>query len=685
MLQLNPKLIVRSLAFVGLMSLGSMAFSQDQNQGQPEATFTIGSNELDIVKFVQTVAAATGKTIILDPAVKGKVKIMTNNNAMTKDELFELFRAVLELSNFSVVEVGDIVKIIPIKEVRTSPIGELSKTTGSAEVVTDVIPAQNISSAKLLAALRPLVSSNYNINHHDGSNSIIITDTRANIERIRRVIKKIDTAAVPTTEVVQLKYAEAEPLVQTLNQLDGQDKAAAGLSNKLQMVADKRNNAILLAGEDLQRQRIKSLIKSLDRPAAQTGSVRVIYLEYADAVRVAETLTKVVQNISRLGPGGEAAGANANAATVEADEDTNALLITAEGDTLNSLLSVVERLDIRRAQVLVEAIIVELNIQDQEELGTEWLFSNENEGLFGAGPSGGSEVPRLAGAIADESLTSLATGLSGITGNALGIAGIGGRENFLALIKALDSSSKANILSTPILLTMDNKEAEISVGQEVPFQTGSFSSPGNAGGNIGSPFTTFQRESIGIMLKITPQINEGDKVLLDIEQEVSGIDETATSSQGIITKQSKINTQVLAQDGEIIVLGGLIEEEADQGASRVPVLGSIPILGYLFKYQRTRIQKTNLMVFLRAEIVRDDDVMNAATAEKYQRIRGSQLELRESGLPLMNDKHLPVLPETTFKELFEGEKGVQDLPDAANDAADDLSELNETRKEASGE
>lgn len=649
---LNRKLIVRSLAIVGLMSFSLVGLSQDQ--AQPEPTFTIGSNELDVVKFVQTVAAATGKTIILDPAVKGKVKIMTNNNAMTRDQLFELFRAVLELSNFSVVEVGDIVKIIPIKEVRTSPIGELSQSTGSAEVVTDVIPAQNISSAKLLAALRPLVSSNYNINHHDGSNSIIITDTRANIERIRRVIKKIDTAAVPTTEVVPLKYAEAEPLVQTLTQLDSQDKAAAGLSNKLQMVADKRNNAILLAGEDLQRQRIKSLIKSLDRPAAQSGKVRVIYLEYADAVKVAETLTKVVQNISRVGPGGEG-GANANAATVEADEDTNALLITAEGDTLNSLLTVVERLDIRRAQVLVEAIIVELNIRDEEELGTDWLFSNENEGVFGVGPQGGGQAPSLAGAIANESLTDLAAGLSRLPGNALGIAGIGGRENFLALISALDRSSKANILSTPTLLTMDNKEAEISVGQEVPFQTGSFSSPGNGGGNIGSPFTTFQRESIGIMLKITPQINEGDKVLLDIEQEVSSIDETATASGGIITKQSNITTQVLAQDGEIIVLGGLIEEEADQGSSKVPILGSIPILGYLFKYQRTTVSKNNLMVFLRAEIVRDDDVMNAATAEKYNKIRNSQIRLREGGLPLMKDEHLPVLPETTFKQLQEGQ------------------------------
>lgn len=644
----DKKKLICSVVLAVLTVFGSI--STVNAQSQPEPTFTLASNEIDIIKLVQIVANATGKIIVVDPSVKGKVKIMTNNSALNKDELFDLFRAALELSNFSVVEAGNVVKVIPIKEARTSAIPDLGANNGMSEVVTDVIPAQNISAAKLLAALRPLVSANYNINHHDGSNSIIITDTRANIERIRRVIKKIDTAAIPTTEVVQLRYAEAEPLVQTLTKLDGQDKAAAGLSNKLQIVADSRNNAILLAGEDLQRDRVKKLIKMLDRPAAQTGNVRVVYLEYADAVKVAATLTKVVQNISKLGPGGQANAAAPNAATVEADEDTNALLITAEGDTLNSLLAVVERLDIRRAQVLVEAIIVELNISENEELGTEWLFSNENEGVFGAGPQGGGAAPTLAGAIADESLTSLATGLSGFTGNTFGIAGIGGSENFLALIRALDSSSNANILSTPTLLTMDNKEAEISVGQEVPFQTGSFSSVGNSG-NVSSPFTTFQRESIGILLKITPQINEGDKILLDIEQEVSGID-SELQSGGLITRESKITTQVMAQDGEIVVLGGLMEEEAEQGSSKVPVLGSIPILGYLFKYQTTTISKKNLMVFLRAEIIRDDDVMSAATAEKYQKMRDKQIEVRDNGLPLMADEHLPLLPDATFRELI---------------------------------
>jgi len=624
-------------------------------QSQPEPTYTIGSNELDILKFIQTVAAATGKTMVIDPAVKGKVKIMTNNNEMTADELYELFRSVLELSNFTVIEVGDVAKVIPIKDARTSPVADASTRSGLNEIVTDVIPAENISAAKLLAALRPMVSTNANLAHHDGSNSIIITDNKANIDRIRRIIRKIDTAAVPTTEVVQLKYAEAEPVVQTLTQLDAKDKAAAGLSSKLQMVADKRNNAILLAGEDLQRDRIKGLIAMLDRPAQQTGNVRVVYLEYADATKVAETLTKVVQNISKLTPG-ESKTNQANASTVEADEDTNALLITAEGDTLNSLLAVVERLDIRRAQVLVEAIIVELNITDGNELGTEWLFLDEEEGVLGSGPRGGaaSGSTGLAGALLGEEtdITTVGGALSGLTGNVLGIAGgVDDSRKFLALLRALDQSSKANILSTPSLLTMDNSEAEISVGQEVPFATGSFTSNN---GNVSNPFTTFQRESVGILLKVTPQINEGNKVLLNIEQEVSDVTETAVNGQPITT-ENKIVTQIMAQDGEIVVLGGLMEETANDVKNKVPVLGSIPLLGYFFKYQSTTIEKKNLMVFLRAQIVRDDEVMSAATAEKYKKMRNLQLELRDQGLPLANDKHLPLLPDIEFKDLQTGD------------------------------
>lgn len=633
--------------------LCSSAFAQ-QNNNQPEPTYTLGSNDMDIIKLIQTVATATGKTIVIDPSVKGKVKIMTNDNALTADELYETFRAVLQVSNFTVVEVGNVTRVIPIRDARSSPVSDAMPDSGLHEVVTDVIPVENTSASKLLQVLRPMVSSNASIAPHDGSNTIIVTDTRANIERIRRVIKRLDLETVSTTEVIQLKYASAEELVATLNKLESTEKRNEA-SNKLQIVADKRNNAILVVGEDLQRQRVKELIARLDRPQQQTGNVRVVYLEYADAKKVAETLSKIATNLGKLGPpGGDGKGAGASNATVEADEDTNALLITAEGDALNSLLAVVERLDIRREQVLVEAIIVQVNLNDEEELGVEWLFSNEDKGGFG-GSSQGSNATSLgvaSGLLGDSAgVETLAGNLAALPGQTFGIAGINGSENFLAILRALDNNSRANVLSTPSLLTMDNHEAEISVGKQVPFRTGSYSSTGNGGGNIGSPFTTIQREDVGISLKVTPQVNSGNKVLLEIEQEVSSIDAPVAGSADLITNQSIINTQILASDGEIIVLGGLRQEDVTDSTAKVPILGSIPILGHLFKYQTSSAIKQNLMVFLRVKIVRDDTVMNAATAEKYESMRLLQIKQRKDGLPLMKDELIPILPPISSEDL----------------------------------
>jgi general secretion pathway protein D len=627
------------------------AQSNKVRREQPEPTYTLGSNDMDIIKLIQYVAQATGKTIVIDPAVKGKVKIMTNENRMTKDQLYETFRAVLQVSNYTVLEVGDVTRVIPVKEARTSPVPDASSTSGLHEIVTDVIPVQNISASKLLQVLRPMVSSNASIAPHDSSNSIILTDTKANIDRIRRVIKKVDLAAVSTTEVVTLKFAEADDLVTTLNKLVGADKKSEA-SNHLQMVADKRNNAILLVGEDLQRERIKALIKRLDRPQQQSGNIRVIYLDYADAKKVADTLTKVVQNLSKAGPGGATKG-KSGGATVEADEDTNALLITAEGDMLNSLLTVVDRLDVRRAQVLVEAIIVELNFEDGEERGIEWLFNNDAEGIFGGssrGQAGPTSLGVGTGLLGDEgSVETLAASIAGLPGQTFGIAGVSGGEKFLAILRALESSSKTNILSTPSLMTMDNNEAEISVGQEIPIATGSFSSSGNGGGV--NPFTTFQRDDVGIKLKITPQINDGNKILMDVEQEVSSLGPQVSGTSQFITNQSKITTQILLDDGEIVVLGGLIKDDVRDSAQKVPILGSIPFLGSLFRYQDTSSSKSNLMVFLRAEIMRTDEDMNGATAEKYEYIRGLQVEQRDKGLPLMSNELLPVLPDIEFEDL----------------------------------
>lgn len=630
------------------MTTGSVVLAQS-NRAAIEPTYTVQFNDSDILEVIKFVAEVTGKTMVIDPRVKGRVKIMSNNS-LNKDELYALFRAVLEISDFTVVEVGNIVRIVPIKDARTSPTA-VNKTEGAddSEFVTQVIQLKNIAAAKVIPVLRPLVPQNSHLAAYDPSNAIVITDTSANIERIKEVIDKIDRAALPVTEVVKLKYADADATVAILEKLQGPAVKQGPRSNRMILVADTRNNVILMTGEDVQRAKTKRLIWQLDQPQAQTGNVRVVYLEYADAKNVAAVLTKVVQNMIKAAPGGK--GKSKSQATVEADEATNALLITAPKDILDSLLGVVARLDIRRAQVLIEAIIVDINVSDGAELGVEWLFANQDDGIFGGSSRGqnGSSLG-LAGGLLDTGdddqsiLGGLAQGIAGVTGQTLGLVG-DGRDAFAAILTALRGNSKANILSTPSLLTMDNQEASISVGQNVPFRTGSYSSTGNGNSNPSNPFTTIQRENVGITLTVTPQVNEGNKILLDIAQEVSSLSEGVAGSADLITNQSTITTQILANDGQVVVLGGLIREEIQDGIQKVPFLGSIPILGHLFRFQTTNYKKSNLMVFIRAQIIRDDETLYGATAEKYRLIQDIHSQFRKEGLQLLSDEYIPHLKD----------------------------------------
>lgn len=635
-----------SSIFMGLIFMVAVAGSLPSNNSYAaEQTWTINFKDSDIQEVIKFVADVTGKTIIIDPRVKGRVKVISNK-ALNEHELYELFRTVLEVHDFTVVEVGSVVRVIPLKDARSAPLPVVDdKSKDKSEgYVTHVIQLKNIAAAKVLPVLRPLVPQHSHLAAYSPSNAIVISDTAENIARMQEVIEKIDTAALPVTEVIELKYAHAPDVVQMLDKLESQEAKTGPEGSRLKLVADKRNNTILVSGEDVHRENVKRLVRRMDKPQRQTGNVRVIYLEYAKAKEVATVLTKVVQNMTKMTPGDDK---NKQGATVEADEDTNSLLITASGEVLDSLLAVVDRLDIRRAQVLVEAIIVELTLGKNDALGIEWMFSNSKEGVFGS-----STRNRTAGVGAgllgdnDDDNTvvqGLAESLLSIPGQVLGVAGTTGDEKFIAVLNALKQNEKANILSTPTLLTMDNHEATISVGQNVPFVTGSFSNTGG-GGNVNNPFQTIQREDVGITLTVTPHVNEGDKVLLDIAQEVSSITPSEQASD-IITNKKDIKTQVLASDGEVIVLGGLIEDKVTEKNTKVPILGSIPLLGNLFKSQGAEHSKQNLMVFLKATIIRDDETLYGATAEKYKLIRDEQINRREKGLFLMKDSVLPVLPE----------------------------------------
>ncbi|GAA6169072.1 type II secretion system secretin GspD [Sessilibacter corallicola] len=611
---------------------------------EPEK-LTLSFNDADIVEVIRFVAEQTDKTVIIDPRVKGKVQVFTNGE-VTRDQAYALLLSILELHGFTAYENGDVVRVVPNKEVRSSPIPVMKDVPSQAgdEYITEVVTLKNVSAAKILPVLRPLVAQHAHMAAYDPSNSIVISDTYANITRVKQVIAQIDGAAVAQTEIIELEFAPVTEAIRMLQQLLSGD--AANDTGTLKMIADVRTNSMLLSGDQLQRTRVKDLVARIDRPQAQTGNVRVIYLEYANATEVAQTLQQLLQNLQQGGGGGAEGGSNPTSSvrpSVEADESTNALLITAEGDTLDSLLQVVERLDIRRAQVLVEAVIAELEDVDGKDLGIQWLFASEDGG-FGAN-SLGDGVLAGAGSIAlsddDDVIEDLAGAIGTITGTTFGIGDFDGDKGFLALVNALNEKTNSNILSTPSVLTTDNHEAEISVGQEVPFVTGSFTS---TEGNVNNPFQTIERQNVGITLRVTPQINEGDKIVLDIEQEVSSLT-GETSASDVITNERSITTQVLASDGQIVVLGGLMRDNVQTFQSRVPVLGSIPLVGRLFRSNSDRVTKTNLLVFIRATVIRDDETLTGTTAEKYRFIREQQLKARrQKGLSLKKDL-LPVVPE----------------------------------------
>lgn len=637
---------------IRLGAAGALALTLTVNSWAQQ-TWMINFKDSDIQELIKFVADVTGRTVVIDPRVKGRVKVISSK-PLNEAELLQLFRTVLEMHDFSVVDVEGVLRIIPLKDARSSPVPVVGSETAEKGYLTQVIQLQNIAAAKILPSIRPLVPQHSHLSAYDPSNAIIITDSAENIARIRELIERLDKSATPITEIVELKYANAADLVQVLQGLEKADPNNNNLpNNSLNLTSDKRNNAILITGEDLQRQRMKSLITRLDKPRAQTGNVRVVYLEYAEAKSVAETLTKVMANLSKLGPGGKQE--NVVAATVEADEDTNALLITASGDDLDSLLDVVARLDIRRAQVLVEAVIAEVGENARKNLGIEWLFLDTSKGVFGSSVRGSSRLGGVGeGALglegsnnSAEAIGKLAGALVGDPGQLFGVVGQNNDNSFMALINALEDEGHSNILSTPSLLTMDNHEASFVVGQNIPILTGSSATTNG----LSSPFQTIQRQDVGIKLTVTPQVNEGDTILLTVAQEVSNIDTSAPTEQGFVTNQRKIETKVLASNGEIVVLGGLIQDELNNGEIRVPVLGRIPLLGRLFRSENKEKRRTNLMVFLKVSVIRDTEALAGATAEKYEYLRNQQLKQRDKGFMRRADKSTPVLPEMSEYNL----------------------------------
>ena len=652
---------LRAIFVTAALTLSAVSAAQE---------YTVNLKDTDIQEFIKFVADVTGTTMVVDPNVKGKVRVISSK-PVSQAELYDLFLSILDVQGYTAVRSGQVIRIVPSKDARSSPVPimEDQAAVGNDEYVTQVIRLDNISAAKLIPVLRPLVPQQAHMAAYAPSNAIIISDIRSNIGRIVDIIERMDRSAIQTTEIIRLKYGVAEDVVSMLNTLEKSRQGEGAEADKeAVLVADKRTNSVVVTADELSVDRIRKLVAYLDTPLEQSGNVRVIYLEYADSTEIAEVLTRVMQNISRLEEGGSNKRVGTGESTIEADEGTNSLIITADTDEMAALEAVIARLDIRRAQVLIEAIIVEVTVLEGQELGLQWLFANDN-GAYGSNITTNearrNSLSQLGGALVPDDgsenigTREVAASLATIPGTTLGWGMVDESLTMTVILNALESQGNTNILSTPSLLTLDNEEAFITVGQQVPFVTGSYTSTG-VGNGASNPFQTIERQSVGVTLKVTPQINEGDAVVMDITQEVSSLGPALIASD-IITNERKIETMVLANDGNIVVLGGLVEDKVTDSSEGVPVLSSIPLLGRLFRSDAVEVTKQNLLVFIRPTIIRNDEDLAGATAEKYRFIRDQQMERRERGLMFLDDGNLPVLP--TWEEQL------QQLPEVPADDA----------------
>jgi len=602
-----------------------------------QQTYTLNFVEADINKVIDAVSRITGVNFIVDPRVKGKVTIISSKE-MPGEDVYQVFLSVLKVHGFAAVVGANITKIVPEVNAKQDAIPFMNKRiyNGTDAFVTRVIEVRYIDAAQLVPILRPLVPQRGHLAAYPASNVLVISDSSANIMRLEKIIRRIDQTTGDEIEVIPLEHASATEVVRIMQQLSG---GSAKQKSNVNAVADERTNSILLGGPKSSRVRTRALISHLDTPLDAGGYTHVIYLRNAVAKDLVPVLTGISKNINAQGKGKAPVATQSNI-IIEADENTNALVISAPANVVRSLKSVIQKLDIRSAQVLVEAVIAEVSEEATRELGVQWA-------------GGGTNSNRPVGLINFDNGYSALNLLSDTpppaVGLTLGVGDLIGASRIGALIRALSTDVDTNILSTPSIVTMDNKEAEIVVGQNVPFITGSFSGTGSGGSNPSNPFTTIQRQDIGITLKITPQINEGNAVKLDVEQVVESIS-PSTVGADLITNKRAIKTTVMVEDGGIVVLGGLIEETLNESEQRVPVLGDIPILGLLFRYNKTSKVKKNLMVFIRPQIMKDDAMLKSLTNDKYNYIRVKQLAVRERGVRLMEDTESPLLPE--FKEFL---------------------------------
>jgi general secretion pathway protein D len=638
----------------------AVVLSASLASAQQAQRITPNFKDADITQIAEAVSAATGKNFIIDPRVRAQVT-MLSSTPMSPDAFYEAFLSILQVYGFIAVPAGNVVKILPDANARQIPAIDLPDRVSatSDEIVTQVLDVRNVSAPALVPILRPMIPQYGHLVAYPASNILIITDHASNVNRMMRIIRRIDQVGNQDVEIVPLQNAGAAEIVRVVNSL--YQGAAAAEGTAVKVVADERSNSVLIGGDQAQRLRLRALIAHLDTPLEAGGDTRVRYLHYANAEKLApklkEQMTGIAQTAAAPGAQGAAVSAAQSAeksAMVWADPTNNALIITAPAKLMRAMMAIIDKLDIRRPQVLVEAIIADIDYNRDAELGVNWAaYSNSGSNVPAAAfvsPVGGTSIVDLAGAVQNPANVST-TLLQGTTIGVGRIAAAG--LNFAAIVRAIRSDTKDNIIATPSAMTMDNQEAELKVAQEVPFITGQYTANNTAvvGGAV-NPFQTIQREEVGTILKITPTISaEGSQVMLKISIESSSLGQKPAGAVDLVTNKRTVSTTVLIEDGGIVVLGGLIEDDTSKGESRVPYLGSIPILGLLFKTRNQTSAKTNLMIFIRPKIMRDANQAAYETELKYNYMQDQQKPLFHTDasdipplLPGVPPGKLPPLP-----------------------------------------
>jgi len=621
---------------------------------------TLNLKDADIRVFIATVSEITGKSFIVDPRVEGKVNVVSTK-PMDAAEVYRTFESVLRVHGFAAVPSGSMVKIVPEAIAKQDGDAGTAPSGGPDAIVTRVVELKHVGANELLPILQQLVPQSGQVALVSGANALLITDRAGNLARVEAIIRRVDQASDAAIEVIPLQHASAAELARTLSMLAEEKGAAAVAGVPTKVFADARTNSVLLSGDRAARLRMRTLIGHLDTPLENSDSTNVVYLRYAKAEELVGVLEQTAATLT-----GQAGGENAaKEATIQAHAETNALIITADPAVFRGLSSVIRQLDIPRAQVLIEGVIAELSDEYAREIGVQWQSTNLQEnadGSLGEGYIGGTNFPGQGGA---GGILGAAVN-PGSVGSGLNIGYVGGTitlpgsdEPILqigALVRTLGGDGRNNILSSPSVVTLDNQETELSVGQEVPFIQGEFttnvanpSGGDGAAGLLGNPFRTIERKEVGLKLTVTPRINEGDSVRMDIKLESSSLAPTPAGASDLITNKRTLSNSVLVPDGNMLVLGGLISNETRENISKVPGLGDIPVLGNLFRYRSSNTLKRNLMIFLKPTILRDRATEMAVSGAKYNFIRAEQLKARERRDSLTRPQDNAVLPELPDK------------------------------------